>query len=642
MVRSTFFGFTTALRGLNASQKALDVTGQNISNFNTTGYTRQRVDLYSSASGYADMYATRPSSAVGQGADIGGISQLRNPFLDVRFRREACKLGEEDSRLAALNDLESIFDETMTDGLDAQVSDFIKQLQSLSKNTGNSEFDGIAKASAEVLTKLFNQYAKQVGTVREQQQYQLENVDIAKVNDTLKSIANLNQTIKENQLHGNPALELRDQRNLLIDELSTYIKIDVNYKPNEIAPGVIVDDVEINLMNDAGTGNTLVKNNQYTEIKVGTGNTIIATPTKDSITSAVDEINKLRDSINSLNTKLAALNPTLPADATKITALQEEQDKLATNLNSYFSGMTTTKVAGPPVKMDIKLGTTDLLANPVTATFDPTTKAATINAGVAGADDITAALRPFTNISVGNNDITSNITTGSIKGMLDILNKSGEFDTPPNTIRGVGYYEKMLDTIANKLATEFNKANKALNPAFDSTIPENPTTNPKLLDRPLFGTNDGTTTITAKNLTIAKDWTDCKYGITATKNANPGGNNSGAADNILYMISLFSEKFQFQTPGGVDLFNGTFQQCVGQAKNVLALDISSTTKILKSYSTVLGGIDDSRAELSGVSLDEEGVNLLKFQKSYNAAARLMTTLDEAVDTIINKMGVVGR
>lgn len=632
MVRSTFFGFTTALRGLNASQKGLDVTGQNISNFNTTGYTRQRVDLYSSASGYADMYATRPSTAVGQGADIGGISQLRDPFLDVRFRREACKLGEEDSKLDALNGLQAIFDETMSTGLDTQVSDFIKQLQSLSKNTGNTEFDGIAKASAEVLTKLFNQYAKQVGTVREQQQYQLENVDIAKINDTLKSIANLNQTIKENQLHGNPALELRDQRNLLIDELSTYIKIDVSYKPNEIAPGVIVDDVEISLMNDAGNANTLVKNSQFTEFKVGAGNTIIATPTKDAVTNAVNEINKLVNSLNTLNGKIGALDPTATDYAAKLAAFQTEQSGLTTKLKDYIPSMDTPTLTGTPPQMKITIsgGSTDLLTNPPTLTFDATGKATILS----GADDLTTKVSIFTNIAANSNDITANIITGSIKGSLDMLNKSGEFDTPPNTTRGIGYYEKTLNTIANKLATEFNKAN-----ALPDGTPHD-----------LFGTNDGTTTITAKNLTIAKDWTDCKYGITATKNANPGGDNSGAADNILYMISLFSQKFDFKTPtnagppptGGVSLFNGTFQQCVGNTINVLALDIKSTGQILKNYSTVLSGIDDSRSELSGVSLDEEGVNLLKFQKSYNAAARLMTTLDEAIDTVINKMGVVGR
>lgn len=516
MIRSTFFGFTTALRGLSASQKSLDVTGQNISNYNTAGYTRQRLDLYSSASGFGDMYTSNPSTSIGQGADIGGVEQYRDAFLDVRFRREACKLGEEDSKLATLDDLGEIFDETTSDGLNNQVSDFIKQLQSLSAHTGNAEFDGIAKASAEVLTKLFNQYSKQVSTVREQQEYSLNNVALTKVNDMLKSIGNLNQSIRDNQVHGSPSLELKDQRNTLIDELSTYMKIDVSYTQNEIAPGLIVDDVKINLISNTLPSIPLVSNDKYATFS----------STKDAATGKID--------INCLN-----------------------------------------------------------------ATAVPPATAVSINA---------------------------NLDTGILKGTLDMLNKSGEFDTPTNTTRGIGYYEKVLDTIASSLATAFNDANKLT----DGTA------------RPLFGTNDGTATITAKNLTIAKGWVDSTYGITASKNTNTAGNNAGASDNILLMVSLFSKKMDFTTPAGVSLFKGTFQEGLGQANNVLALDTSSTQKIVKNYLTVLNGVDDSRSAISAVSLDEEGVNLLRYQKSYNAAARLMTTLDEAIDTIINKLGTVGR
>ncbi|WP_027400146.1 flagellar hook-associated protein FlgK [Anaerovorax odorimutans] len=516
MIRSTFFGFTTALSGLRVSQRSLDVTGQNISNINTEGYTRQRLDLYSQISGgIDDKYTTRPNNSIGQGVGITKVEQIRNPFLDVRFRREACKVGEIDSKLATLKDLEYVFDETMTKGLDNQVSDFIKQLQSLSSNTGNSEFDGIAKASAEVLTKLFNQYANQVETVRNQQEYQLDKVDIPKINDLLKNIAEINKSIRNSQLQGNPALELMDTRNLYIDELSNYMKIDVTYTPNEIAPGVIVDDINIDLISDSYSPTKLIDNEKYG----------IVSSTRDATTGKI-------------------------------------------GINLDFNG------GGP--------------------------------------------------VAIGDH-----LDTGVLKGNLDMLNNSGEFDSPTTT-RGIGYYEKMLDTIASKFAEEFNESNKLS----DGTL------------QPLFGKKDGTPAtdpITAKNLCIAEGWANCTYGITASKNENPGGNNDGAADNILYMISLFSKKLDFKTtPGNKVLFTGTFQECLGETKNILALDKSSTEKIFKNYYSVLTQVDDSRQGISAVSLDEEGVNLLKFQKSYNAAARLMTTLDEAIDTVINKMGVVGR
>jgi len=110
MLRSTFYSFTTALRGLNTAQKQLDVTGQNISNVSTTGYTRQRADTYaSSAAGYGDKYASIVnSSLVGQGSVVSGISQIRDPFLDVRFRRESSAVGEQDSKANCMEGIESI------------------------------------------------------------------------------------------------------------------------------------------------------------------------------------------------------------------------------------------------------------------------------------------------------------------------------------------------------------------------------------------------------------------------------------------------------------------------------------------------------------------------------------------------------
>lgn len=524
-MRSTFSAFATAYSALSASQKCLDVVGQNIGNMGVRGYTRQRVDLYSVASGgYTNRYSTRGHNAVGQGVSIGGISQVRDPFLDLRFRKETCKVSETDTKLGVLEGLEGVFDETAIDGLQMHISDFIKQLQALSDNSGSPEFDSIVKASATTLTKLFNQYSKQIGSVREEQEYNLQNVTISKVNGLLNNIAEINKSIRDDQIHGNPSLELQDARNMMIDELSTYIPISVNYTTVELAGGIKYDHMTIDLVGGA--------NNR---------------PLLDHMSAAQ-----------------------------------------------------------------------------ITATKDPVTNQMGIGYSYTAPDGT------VTNVTNINGDISS----GSIKGSLDMLNLSGEFDTPPTIVKGIGYYEKMLDAMALQFATMFNEAN-----SFNGITP--PDGGPD--DRPLFGANGGGT-ITAGNISISDGWSNDDYGITATKDALPG-DNSGQRNNILYMISLFEQKVDFRTgppPGGRVIFNGTIQEAFSQTGNVLALEIESTDKILTNYVSVLTNISDLRDGLSAVSLDEEGINLLQFQKSYNAAARLMTTLDEALDTIINNMGRVGR
>ncbi|WP_324824532.1 flagellar hook-associated protein FlgK [Sinanaerobacter sp. ZZT-01] len=540
MLRSTFYGFTTALSALRTSQKALDVTGQNISNMNTSGYTRQRLDLYSvRSSGYGDRYATRSSSYIGQGVGVTNVSQARDPFLDVRFRREAAKLGQIDANLSVKEDLESIFDETQKTALQSRFQDLISQLQTLSDHSGAAEFDSIVRSSAESLTKLLRQYSNSLKSVREQEEYNMENVTVNKVNSLLNDIATLNKTIKESQIFGSSSLELLDQRNLLIDELSTYMNINVTTTPKEISKGIFVDELRIDLIGDNGA--------------------------------------------------FCLLNDTDSVDF------------------SY------EKKADGSVHISIS------------DTFN------------ADGDDTTQDLT----------DITEEFTTGIFKGALDALNKSGEFDTPPNDIRGIGYYEKSLDLLASTFAEAFNAANSVENPSFDPSQPESPTNQRYTEYKPLFvSKTDPTGKVTAGNITIASGWLDSTYGINSSK-VPPisSGDTSGANDNISYMIHLFDKDLDFtltRSDGSTQtLFNGSFEEFNSNICNVLSLDVKALNSSIDSYLASVNSIADLRDSVSAVSLDEEGINLLHFQKSYNAAARLMTTLDEALDTIINRMGTVG-
>ncbi len=100
MTRSTFSGFTIAQLAMTASQRALDVTGQNIANINTKGYTRQQVDLVSINLRGAEPTSSNPGSKIGYGVEVSGISQIRDPFLDVQYRNQIAKVGTADARQA--------------------------------------------------------------------------------------------------------------------------------------------------------------------------------------------------------------------------------------------------------------------------------------------------------------------------------------------------------------------------------------------------------------------------------------------------------------------------------------------------------------------------------------------------------------
>ncbi|QHI73913.1 FlgK family flagellar hook-associated protein [Aminipila terrae] len=645
MLRSTFYSFTTALRGLNTAQKQLDITGQNISNVSTTGYTRQRADVYSAAAGgYGDKYGTRSSTQVGQGVIVGSISQSRDPFLDVRYRKEAANLGEQQSKLDSLNDLSSVFDEIENKGLMTTFNDFVSKLQSLAGNANSSEFDKIARNAASTLIKQFNQYSSQIATVRQEKEYNLKEVTCKSLNDLMTNISQLNKSIREVQSNGGPALELKDERNLLLDQLSDYMKIDVQYNPKEVAGGIIVDDVSISMVGEDGTKQPLIYNDSAATFNVktkgadGTDRAIVtidnsALPAKQAITEINDLLHSISISNNTLqaiNNDLAKLYPNDPDANPAGSALDYKRlsAKITTVTNSISASgglddqitAATTAIANAQKALNDKLADT---TNPPTAndikTLSKTLsdaivaqaglvskrdaaikekellnsyndKATSYATGVTNCDtalkklmhdsfgltatqyytpgDYTSCYYTFQD--AGGNDIKDSggnvikwysggqttqvdrdsltamgikftgsfdaeklASPGSLKGAIDMLNSKGIFDYKSTETRGIGYYENMLDSLADKLATTLNK----LNDNEKTSIQEN-----------LFQTSDGSAVFTAANLSIADGWKNGKYGITATKQTQVGsGSDSGLNDNILLMISTISSKLTYST-----------------------------------------------------------------------------------------------
>lgn len=515
-MRPTFLAFQTASRALAASQANIDVTGNNIANVNTAGYTRQRVDLTSiSSSGYTQKF-TVPGATVGLGVEVTNISQIRDPFLDARFRAQASESGQYDTLLQGLSDLENVFDEAETEGLQAEISNFINQLQTLSQTPTSKDIALVARTAAQKITQILNVYSDQTKQVRDQQIYDLSKVVVdTDFNTIVKNIANLNTQIREELTHGNTPNELYDKRNVLIDELSGIANIKVTTTPEKISEDLTIENLNISIADSSsGTSIGVVSNGLY-------------------------------------NTLTASLNA---------------NNEMEIEINSSFGGYS--------------------------------------------------------------GDITSRFSSGSIKGYLDLINGKGTYAAAgDNTFRGTLYYENSIDTFAKNFAKVLND----LNQGNSATA------------KPLFTDDaDSTSDITAGNIQIADDWLDDATYITTTTLTT----STGGGDNILKMISALKSDMSFHTDPDVTtspvMFEGTVNEYMSGLIGELSLDIELNQNFSGTASTVLNNLYASRESMSGVALDEEGINLMAYQKSYNAAARYFTVLDEAVDKIINGMGLVGR
>lgn len=532
MIRSTFSSFTTATLALRANQRALDVTGQNIANINTDGYCRQRVDLVSFNLNNGSFANPSTNTNPGYGVRISGISQLRDPFLDIQYRNQIAKVGTADAKQATLDLLAGIFDETDSEGIRTALSALSSSLGEYSIKTSD-EFDTIIRSRCQTLVNLFSSRGKELSDLRERLNTELEDTHIPEVNNLLKGISELNETIWNSQMLGNPALELKDQLNTKLDTLASYLPIQVTYQERKISSDTTLSVPVVKLVGTDG--------NKY-------------------------------DLINGNN--------------------GEEYGEFAYELDSDNKVKITLKTAGADAPME-----------------DP---------------------------------VTDLIGSGTLQGCIQMLNSSGEFDEPSTDVRGLGYYEKSFNLFINEFAKTMNSLN--VNPD-----------DPAAEIQPLFVPSDAAENadpkdyvFTAKNITINPNWINGNVKLVTAAKAGAGSSEN---NNVLNFINALDSNRQFNyTKKSADgtrddiftYFTGNFNSCYSNIENTQGIDSSANTALLNNHISVVQTTANNRDAVSGVSLDEEGVSILQYQRSYSAAARLMTALDEALDVLINRTGVVGR
>lgn len=239
MSRPTFLGFEAAKTGVFASQKALDIVGNNFANINTEGYTRQRVDQTSqSVAGYYSRLKPDLVSLAGMGTYVNGVDQLRDERLDTAYRNEAANSGYYDQQSIMFTEIETIMqelevgDEGNGFGLSFAVKSMFTALEDFSYNASSETEANVFANAVSNVTQTLNRLSN--GLTDASNQYK-DNVQIkaTDVNDILSDIAKLNDSIRRsmNTCNYNTDFgpnELMDQRNLLIDQLSTYGKVHVD------------------------------------------------------------------------------------------------------------------------------------------------------------------------------------------------------------------------------------------------------------------------------------------------------------------------------------------------------------------------------------------------------------------------------
>ena len=470
----TFGSFTQARLAIYAAHKGLSVTGNNIANVNTTGYTRQRLEQSSFGASGADRYYSSFDSRVGNGVLCTGLTQLRDPYLDIRYRGEMANVGSMDAKLGGLENIQAVLDE-VGDGddafgiIEAQLSDLVAKLRQLSDQTGHSLYDIQVRASADTLTKQLNAYASRLQEVYKNNMASYQQ-DVSKVNGILTNIRDLNATIRKNEIHGDNSLELRDERNVLIDQLSQYMKIDVTYTTEELGGGQTVEKLIIKL-GDAnpdgkpgGTDTTTLIDGVY---GAQLSTTQVPKPNPD--------FDKTKPDNATDNQRYLDVNGNKTNDEKKAAKIDDPNLGLTVSalVNGRGEPQYTTKVGAEQLSDDIAYDAATVIdGKRKTVKKDPDTGVVTetvFRKEKQKDGTISYFATVYTHTPTTQPvDLADNDLYGALQSQRELLTRSGEFSTDaaiksdPNAAsqRGIPYYQKSLDLLARQFAQTLNAANQ--------------------------------------------------------------------------------------------------------------------------------------------------------------------------------------
>ncbi|MFL5963077.1 MAG: flagellar hook-associated protein FlgK [Gaiellaceae bacterium] len=211
---STFMGIETTLRGLLAQQRALDVTGHNIANASTEGYSRQTAEMTTTA-----PLQAAPNQLLGTGVDVTQYLRVRDTFVDTQLRAQTMLQGAASTKEDGLSQVELVLGEPSDSGLNTLLGKFWSSWQDLANAPENAATRQAVVQTAGALADGIRSLSSQLKTIS-QQTAQNATSTLAEVNSIAKDVVSLNGAIASAVAVGDAPNDLRDQRDLALDRLS--------------------------------------------------------------------------------------------------------------------------------------------------------------------------------------------------------------------------------------------------------------------------------------------------------------------------------------------------------------------------------------------------------------------------------------
>jgi len=559
MSPNIFSILNTAKLGLLSQQLAIEVTGNNIANVETEGYSRQDVIFESNTP------RSISQGQLGTGVRVSGIERVFDQFLFQQILSEGDPTGNFRVREDVFEQLEVLFNENQGRSMNSELSELFAAFQDLSSNpTGLPERAEVV-GRAQSLASVFNNLGNGLFKIQRNTDAIISD-EVSKINNLLDEIAKLNQAVFANSPGQFSANDLKDQRDKRIKELSEKIDITLLKESDgqfslTLGNGtpLVLKDTSFKLSTGLN-GN----NNSFLDVFIsnGAGGTI-------NVTSAIQG---------------GELRGYLDMRDLEVPAVKEKLDRLAAGFVQEFN-----RIHQQGFGIDGSTGVN--FFEPLSPTvFTNTQNTGSAQVSVVNASPTTVSVDEYEITMTGANAFTlTNLTTGANAG-----------------------------SFAFTAGTTFNLA---------GGFAVNITGTPAVGDRFKFSVSENA----AKFVKVSNEVLSNSQKIAAGNSTSGDGGNAGDLANLQSDLTFNSVTLQ----SGSGAF--TFDEFYNALVSSIGIQSASAQAGVRQQEGVLLQLSNRRESISGVSIDEELVNLIQFQQAFNASARLISLVEELFDTLINRI-----
>lgn len=631
---STFFGLTIASSGLSAFQASVNAVANNISNVGTKGYSRQEAIKEATDALRTNMrYGT-----VGTGVEVTAIKQVRDLYYDVKYWNGNSDRRLYESRLYYSQQVEDyLLDDDSMKGFSTILSEMFNALNTLQPNAGDLDKRQQFISKAQNLVNYFSSISSGMSKIQDACNREIA-TQVGNINSIGKKIASLNKQINIIELQGGYANELRDQRALLVDELSGLVSVECKETPvtNSNYPDMYLGGTEYVVKIN---GQTLVNSFSYNELEC------VAREKGYKVNQSDNE--GLYD-VRWASTKVPLATTSYMSNGS-LRALFEMRDGnnrenfRARVSGSYNEDISVIENGERKDKTVTKLELTGASIKDI--------KGMTMNdTGIITVKNKDYRYQGF------SYDAQTDTYTFTLEERLDaveranLTGKAAEIGTSIDAM-GVPYYMAQMNNFLRAFCEKFNDLQLSGqdangDPAQAFFVAKKP--DQDLADGAYtFGDKDPTKPgsmetgkdtyyrLTAENLSVAYALTkDPSLMATVKKGTNPEDVDKY---DLVEQRSLLDSMVKLKTEtiyrgGGAD----SFLKCLITDNSV---DTQKAKTLYDSSNNITNAIDQRRMSVSGVDEDEEALSMLKYQNAYNLAAKMIQTMTEMYDRLILETGV---